>query len=152
VVSGAPLGSGHTGGQNQLTVESGKKEKQERENLYRGIATRAIITVATCAAWAFWTSLRLRSYGSIHTTEARLVVHRAPHLHNVAPDRSKCRIARKQLKRARHLCSRIARTSGSAIDDPALPGPAQLPNRPKGARKRMPSRPGRRRLTGTRHS
>src|SRR6185369_13404877 len=41
----------------------------------RGIATRAILTVAGCPAWAFWTGLRLRSYGcSIHTTEARLVV------------------------------------------------------------------------------
>ena len=45
-------------GQNPLTVEGGKKEKQEREYLYRGISTRAIIAVAAGAAWAFWTRLR----------------------------------------------------------------------------------------------
>jgi hypothetical protein len=52
VVSGR-LGSAHIEigtGQNQLTVEGGKKEKQEREYLYRGISTRAIIAVAAGAA------------------------------------------------------------------------------------------------------
>jgi hypothetical protein len=69
------LGSGHIGGQNQPTVEAARKKNRNREYLYRGIATRAILTVAGCAACAFWTGLRLRSYGcSIHTTEARLVV------------------------------------------------------------------------------
>ena len=60
VVSGR-LSSAHIEigtGQNQLTVEGGKKEKQEREYLYRGISTRAIIAVAAGAAWAFWTGLR----------------------------------------------------------------------------------------------
>jgi hypothetical protein len=45
-------------GQNQLIVEGGKKEKQEREYLYRGISTRASIAAAAGVAWAFWTRLR----------------------------------------------------------------------------------------------
>jgi hypothetical protein len=60
VVSGR-LGSAHIEigtGQNQLIVEGGKKEKQEREYLYRGISTRAIIAAAAGVAWAFWTRLR----------------------------------------------------------------------------------------------
>ena len=55
------LGSAHIEigtGRNQLIVEGGKKEKQEREYLYRGISTRAIIAAAAGVAWAFWTRLR----------------------------------------------------------------------------------------------